>query len=247
MITKKAIKAEYDYYLNEHREYVKKLDAFSEGNIFFKSEHRQPRPYVYINGKEIYLPKKKQSLIDELVEKKKVSESIIQIKKNLKLLEEMEAGYTEYGDIKIFQKTGAQTDVIKRWLNMPRNKNRYKEHNRIHVTPAGERVRSKEELIIAILLENAGIVYKYEEGLMLDGNEVYPDFTIKRKRDGKIVIWEHYGMMDVEEYRISNRQKAFLYEECGYRPYDNFIATYSNGEDGVDIVLLKQIIEFMLI
>ncbi|MDR2864606.1 MAG: ATP-dependent RecD-like DNA helicase, partial [Spirochaetaceae bacterium] len=52
----------------------------------------------------------------------------------------------------------------------------------IHLTTAGEKVRSKSEVIIANELNHAGINYVYEQELTLpDGSKWLPDFTITTK------------------------------------------------------------------
>ena len=47
-----------------------------------------------------------------------------------------------------------------------------------YITDAGERVRSKSELVIANLLYKNNIPYMYECPLKINNNTVYPDFTV---------------------------------------------------------------------
>lgn len=84
--------------------------------------------------------------------------------------------------------------------------------NRIHQTLAGDRVRSKSEVIIANILHQSGIEYQYEEVLFApDGSWRWPDFTLNVK--GKTYYWEHLGMLDNEEYAREWKIKKAWYEQ----------------------------------
>ena len=141
--------------------------------------------------------------------------------------------------------TGIQQ--VDKWLSLPRRQNPYRTEDKIHTTAGGVKVRSKSEVIIGSFLEFKNIPYKYEEELVLDGNVTYPDFTIMRSSDTKILIWEHFGMMDDPGYAERNIHKRFLYEKNGFLPYDNFIATYSEGRGSLDMTQLERIVDAMLI
>ena len=52
------------------------------------------------------------------------------------------------------------------------------EESLIHFTLGGEMVRSKSEVIIANLLHERGIVYKYEKKLIENDGYKRPDFTL---------------------------------------------------------------------
>ncbi len=84
----------------------------------------------------------------------------------------------------------------------------------IQVTPNGNKVRSKNELVIASRLEAFGIPYGYEVELSIDGTTYYPDFTIET-RDGRKYYWEHLGMMDRPDYRERWDQKLRWYSDHG--------------------------------
>ena len=62
----------------------------------------------------------------------------------------------------------------------------------MHVTASGVVVKSKNEVIVAgVLDEVAPGRWAYETPLKgADGRTVHPDFTIQRA-DGSVVLWEH--------------------------------------------------------
>ena len=66
----------------------------------------------------------------------------------------------------------------------------------LYVTNGGEVVRSKSERSIGDMLEEYGLDYDYDR--RVEGYFYYADFTI-HCRDGSIIIWEHFGLMDTYE------------------------------------------------
>ena len=82
-----------------------------------------------------------------------------------------------------------------------RNKSVFLDEKLIYLTENGDLVRSKSEWIIADKLKAAGINYQYEQPLLLDGVERFPDFTIRDEDSGIVWYWEHNGMLSDAEYR----------------------------------------------
>lgn len=83
--------------------------------------------------------------------------------------------------------------------------------NAIYSTSKGDLVRSKSEVIIANLLYEHGINYKYEEPLItVDGQKMIPDFTIYLK-NGEKLYWEHLGMIGIDSYDSNWLKKLEIY------------------------------------
>ncbi len=79
-------------------------------------------------------------------------------------------------------------------------------------TERGELVRSKSEKIIADKLAMMGIPYIYEAQLHLKSHGIiYPDFTVLNKRTRQEYYWEHFGMMDNQEYSEKAIKKIEAY------------------------------------
>jgi len=87
----------------------------------------------------------------------------------------------------------------------------------IHRTRRGVAVRSKSEVIVAEILDDLGIAWKYEQKLAVPGNPQdfrLPDFTIGYQ--GDIYYWEHLGMLSVPSYRSAwNRKRQWYIEHLG--------------------------------
>jgi hypothetical protein len=101
--------------------------------------------------------------------------------------------------------------------------------NLVHVAPGGVLVRSKNEVIIASILESvAPDRWSYEQPLKIDGTTKYPDFTIQTA-SGDEVIWEHLGMMGNPKYAADWATKKQWYLDHGFRPYDEPSAASDRG------------------
>ena len=101
--------------------------------------------------------------------------------------------------------------------------------NLIHVAPGGVLVRSKNEVIVASILEDlVPDRWSYEQPLTIDGVTKYPDFTIETA-SGDEIIWEHLGMMSNPKYAADWAAKKAWYVANGFRPYDEPDADGTRG------------------
>lgn len=85
------------------------------------------------------------------------------------------------------------------------------EDGRIHHTLANAVVRSKSEVIIANMLYERDIPFRYEQPLYAsDGTFYLPDFTVSWR--GSDYFWEHVGMLHRDDYRAHWEKKKAWYE-----------------------------------
>jgi len=86
------------------------------------------------------------------------------------------------------------------------------EEGKIYHTLSDYMVRSKSEVIIANMLFERDIPFKYESPLFApDGTFYLPDFTITWR--GEEWYWEHLGLMDEEKYRHHWETKKAWYDK----------------------------------
>jgi len=111
-----------------------------------------------------------------------------------------------------------------------------------HTTFDGLLVRSKSEALIAGALETHHIPFRYEARMVIDGKEFYPDFTILRPTDGETIYWEHFGMMNDEDYACSTKRKNSIYIENGLLPWNNYIVTFDSTDGSIDAFTIHNII-----
>ena len=103
----------------------------------------------------------------------------------------------------------------------------------VHRTPKGEMVQSKSELAIATYLEKIDMPYRYNrplEGTVAPGR-VRPDFTFT-SNSGELVVWEHLGMLDRDDYLSGWVWKKEWYAKNGFEVGKNlFTSTEGPGLD----------------
>lgn len=100
----------------------------------------------------------------------------------------------------------------------------------IHRTRNGIAVRSKSEVIVANILENLGISYRYEQPLYSKSDSKdfrLPDFTVSF--EGDVYYWEHLGMLSVPSYSEAWDRKHKWYK-CNC--YSDYLITSEDGPDG---------------
>ena len=129
--------------------------------------------------------------------------------------------------------------------------NRWEGKGYLFETPRGEKVRSKSEWMIASMLAEAGVPYRYEELIGLHeefGVHLYPDFTVLNKRTRKIYYWEHFGKMDDPEYvNNSFMPKINDYYNFEFLPGEKLLMTFESKEHPFDTTQVKRLIETFLV
>lgn len=128
------------------------------------------------------------------------------------------------------------------WMNSPYDKLTQHSESLIHPAPSGNLVRSKSEAIIDMVLHTYKIPFRYECPLQIDNCVFYPDFTIRHPQTKETFYWEHFGLMDDEEYRERTRFKLKQYIDNGIIPTINLITTYENKEHPLSIQAVKNIV-----
>ena len=131
---------------------------------------------------------------------------------------------------------------VKDWEAVKYPPGSFKENTAVFLTAKNERVRSKVEINIANMLKMYNVPYRYEYPLELDFEEKRPDFLCLNVRSRKEYIWEHFGMMDKEDYALRNINKINRYMENGFMPGDNLIMTFETDKTSLSTVLIKEII-----
>lgn len=120
-----------------------------------------------------------------------------------------------------------------KWMNEERRWPQPHPEKLIVPTILGFNVRSKSESEIVTALASRGIAFRYEWPLFLkdDPYPRFPDFTISEPVSGRIVIYEHLGMMDDETYRRDSAEKIKTYIINGYYPGVKLFLSYETSEE----------------
>lgn len=121
----------------------------------------------------------------------------------------------------------------------------YAEHL-IHTTDKGHLVRSKSELVIANKLFGMGIDYYYErifEGTAEPGL-LRPDFSFVTP-EGDLILWEHLGLLHLEDYRRGWEWKRQWYEQNGFELGKTLFISRDDERGGLDSGELRNTAEII--
>ena len=108
----------------------------------------------------------------------------------------------------------------------------------------GFKVRSKSEVIIADWLYEAGILFHYEEQVILSGDASYPDFFVPITFIEKYA-WEHFGAMDNEKYFHRTRGRVLNYMDHHWFPGINMITTYETRKNPLSEELVENQVRWL--
>lgn len=134
---------------------------------------------------------------------------------------------------------------LKNWAEQPYQTSTYRTNEKNKCTSRGLRMRSKSEVMIAELLYQYDIPFRYEQVLYLEGKEFAPDFTF-RSYSHSLFFWEYCGMMNDPDYVQKHQWKKQIYERNGIVPWENIFYTYET--DGkINLKAMRHFIEDYII
>lgn len=139
-----------------------------------------------------------------------------------------------------------QSKELSDWANSSYEQNPLFPEQLIHKTSSGIYVRSKSESIISMCLHTNRIPFRYECKLQLGDTTIYPDFTVRHPKTGKLFYWEHFGMMDDYSYSQKAYNKLLLYTTHGIIPSIHLITTYESKSNPLNIDMIENQITYYL-
>lgn len=205
-----------------------------------------------------YIPKKNRKLAELLAQKTyyslQLQETILEIeaiklylnhKKSLKQsssdLVSLESKYKELLSLC----PSSPKEAIQNWLSEPYESNPSHHEALQHPTIAGITVRSKSEAMIVHVLYTHNIPFKYEHPLQLGSITFYPDFTLMHPKTGKIIYYEHFGLMDNLDYAHTCSHKLHRYISNHIIPDINLITTFETEEHPLNFLVIEEKLRFM--
>ena len=230
---------------------------FENGRLI--AEARKGGSYYYIlkpDGQRIYLKKNSDFRVISCLAQKEYNEKLSNwLEKQMNYLNRIERACPEtdihevYNSLHPGRKDMVQPIFIsdeeyaKQWEETPYTKNDFVMPENLEDvrTKKGEAVRSKSEKIIADMLFDNNVPYRYEPEIVFDdGRRVFPDFMVLNKRTRKEYLWEHLGMMDNLEYVDHNILKLRHYEQNGYLLGSNLILTYETATMQISTTIIQK-------
>jgi len=207
------------------------LDSMPKGKLYIR--HRNEKCYftLYFDARETSITKDKV-LIEELLAKETLEK---RIKISTIVCEQLSSMSKKMPDDLSHNKE------LLLWQNSDYEKLEYKSEQLKYVTLRGDKVRSKSERVIANMLFKNKIAYRYEPAFYIEEKTFYPDFLIKTL-DGEYIVWEHFGLMDNEEYYLHAINKIRKYRQAGFVQHKNLICTWEDDlldPSNLEDILLK--------
>ena len=223
------------------------------GNLRIAYKKGKPNYYIIQKGEAIgrYMRKEERPLAIAIAQRDYDSKILLKAKERIKAIDIFLKKYRNTDLKTIYEKTHPhrrmiiETEVIsdeeyiRKWSSVE-----YKGKGDIGglkiVTERGEYVRSKSEKIIADKLYMLGIPYRYECPLVLEYEfTVYPDFTILKMPERKEVYFEHFGMLDNEDYFNKMLLKLNTYERNEIYLGVNLFVSYETSKSPLDTKALN--------
>lgn len=225
--------AQQEYLVRESKRIKNQLQVLPKEKLIEK--HAKGKSYFYIwNGERLVSLQKNEKLIHQCLLKGSLERKLSAINQNIPILQRAIKSYRPL------------TEVDFKWDDIEAQQNTFYDEQRVHVWQ-GIRFASKSEMLIAMALTSYGIEFKYESKLYVNGRYIYPDFIIKRPKDGKVFIWEHFGKMHEDGYRQKNINRLEEYHQSGYYLWDNLIASFDLGKNSINMDYIDKIIKLYLL
>lgn len=219
-----------------------------EGNILISSCKNNSQFFYYdkeVKKKGKYISKKNKDLIKKLVQKKYDGKILKIALKEQKLLMNLtnSTATNPYEDI--YNKIHVGCDMvtplmvtdeecIAKWYDCQYEKMGFAENAPEYYSKKGERMRSKSETVIADHLDKEGVPYLYECPIEIDGRIFHPDFKILNVHKREIIYWEHFGIMDDNDYMNKAIKKINTYAQNGLILGENLIVTFESIRTPLD-------------
>lgn len=228
---------------------------FPNGELLCAKNNNHYKWYVKEQKGTSYLPKSKRELAEELAVKKyyeykkqELESSLSAYNAYLRKMIPMEGKaeqlllHPEYGRL-LENYFIPKNEELRKWQSDYYERCKKHEEALVIKGTQGKLLRSKSEAIIDMMLYKNRIPFRYEEKLMLDGVTIYPDFVIRHPVTGDYFYWEHFGMMDEEDYRNHACDKIKLYCKNGIIPTINLITTYETKRYPLSVEKVEWIIQ----
>lgn len=207
-----------------------------------------------------YLRQGNETLIQALIQKEYDQKLIRVLEKESLVLERARKFYERIDLQQVYSKMGQEkrkfvtpvyepTEVfVKNWKEDIHEEPAFMEDSSVYFTKNNERVRSKSEVIIANLLADYGVPYKYEYPLMdKTGIWAWPDFTVLNVKRRRVYYWEHMGMMEEASYAKGAIKKIANYEKHGLYQGESLIVSFESLSNPIDTKQVEKLIKHFLL
>ncbi len=240
--------------IKKKRESLKDVPS---GSLHICKRGDQIQYYQYDKKKtgKIYIPKSRIDFVYSLAQKDYDEKILHEAEKESRLIQGVLTYYRGKTADTVYERLSedrqkivkpiekSQEEFVREWSAVSYEGRGFAANAAELITDRGEQVRSKSELIIANMLNQEKIPYRYEYPISIQGmGVVYPDFTILNVRTREEILWEHQGMMDDPDYAGKAVRKEQAYIMNGYLPGKNLILTLETRSMALSVRVVKTLI-----
>lgn len=234
-------------------------ESFPQGTLRISNSGNRLRLYQKLEGGKPdgnYIPKKDRKLALQLAQKEYNRKFLNNAQRELQILENTIASLSRSNADSVFLNLNPSRqklvtpyimtdDLFENWWKTrPYKTNLYMESEKKYDTRRGEKVRSKSEAILADIMGELGIPYRYEQEIHLkDGRVKYPDFTLLNVKKREVIYLEHLGLLDDVDYRNNNLRKLDEYRDNGIFIGKNLLITYETMDCPLDIRGIRKMLK----
>lgn len=234
---------------------LERLQTYPAGKLIYSQNGKHKKWYISCDGQKIYIPSNEKNtavsmaekkyyevMLQDILQEKRAIQSYLDLCNKEQTGEEQLLETAVYAELlkKVF--TSVNTEIAE-WEKQDYERCPKYPEQLIHPIFNGQKVRSKSEAIIATMLHVNRIPFHYEEALHLGKRVIYPDFTIRHPVTGQAYYWEHFGMMDNENYAQAAFQKMQLYNINGIMLSDTLLATFESEESPLKSNIVENMIQ----
>lgn len=239
----------------EHGRLQRTLKKHVEGRIREASDRNGFSRFYLVSGEDPngkYVCKENLDEIETIAQRDYNKKVLVAIEANIKTLEAFLAKFCggeiaeAFTKLKPGRKSMVQPiavtdeDYAAAWSSLPYKTKGFESGATEFFTAKGLRVRSKSEAIIASILADAGVPFRYEFPVNVRGmGTVHPDFYCVNPRTRKEFIWEHFGMMSDCDYVENAIGKISLYAKAGWTLGYNLLATFESTAQPLNFKAVK--------
>lgn len=255
MITRDSINSEIEFYKVFRKQLADRLRNLPAGKLYYKMCNGRRRPFVMENGTEKYLSQKYIKRIAGLQNRREIEQCLRKLDTNLEILETINSNFFDFEavvpsfvdvpSVGSCEGRKAQTEIaaiMDRWAEVSGG---HPYHKGNFIASDKTALKSRVEMILHEHFLSLDLCFAYERMLLIDGEEWYPDFSFIRESDGQMILWEHFGMMNDPQYFNTALYKQDKYASSGFLPYKNIVYTYDFGNDSIDLLYVRQLLELM--
>lgn len=232
------MKTEYERLDNQITRLERRLKQFPDGKLICAQNGKHFKWYRSDLQGRTYIPKNERGLAEELAMKKYLTFQLDDLKKEKRAIQLYLCHHSDESRAEqLLKKSPEYRNLLSNnflplskelddWAKVSYPRNPMHQETLTYPSSSGNMLRSKSEVLIDMILYQNRIPFRYECELELNDGIVYPDFTIRHPRTGKVFYWEHFGMMDNPNYCQNAYTKMQRYTESGIIPTIHLITTY---------------------